>query len=420
MIKKVFNAVWNFIRRGFHIKILAVVLAFIIWCYVVAGTNPIRSKDVNEVALSFTNTAELTAKNLTIDSELSEVPETVNVKVEANVESHKNINANSIRATVNLAEINSIGDVTLNISATSTQSGVVVKNITPSRVTLRIDELAQRKIPVTAQLTGEAQSGYYISTPHLSEDVVTLHGAKNKIEDIAKAVCEIPIDNLTENVRASYLLTLYDADGNEVDDLMGEIPSIIADITVLPSKMAAIRPDDVISAVTNLKPGFEINSVVIEPSTVEIAADPATLAEISSLRVQPINAEEADDTVMLEAELQVPEGIEHISRSSVEILLQIGEIRAQKSFKNQKIELANLNEGLTAEIIDAKYADVTVVGGKSAMDPITAGDIKLYVDMANVTVPGTYVYNVEIDEIAGIPKTGVDISVKEVTVKVTK
>lgn len=419
-MKKILNTIWNMIHRGFLLKLLAVVLAFIIWCYVVAGTNPIRGKDVADVALSFTNTAELTAKNLTIDSELSEVPDTVTVKVEASVESHKHINANSIRATVNLAEVNSIGDVTLNISATSTQSGVVVKNISPSRVTLRIDELVERQIPVTAQLVGEAQPGYYISTPKLSDDVVMLKGPKKKIETITKAVCEIPIDNMTENQRASYLLTLYDAEGEAVDVPSGEIPSVIADISVLPSKTVTIRPDDVIGAVTNLKPGYEINSVVIEPSTVEIAADQETLREITSLRVQPINAEEADDSVMLDAELQIPEGIEYISRSSVEVLLQIGEIRAEKTFKNQKIELVNLNEGLTAEIIDEKYAKVTVVGGKSAMDPVTAQDIKLYADMANVTAPGTYVYAVEADEIAGIPKTGITVSVKEVTVKVTK
>ncbi|MBR4080107.1 MAG: hypothetical protein IKK29_07830, partial [Christensenellaceae bacterium] len=361
MIKKVLNAIWGFFHRGFLTKLLALALAFIIWCYVTAGTNPIRGKDVQNVVLSLTNTAELTAKNLIIDDALSEIPESVDVKIEANVESHKHINANSIRATVNLAEVNSIGDVTLNISATSTQSGVVVKSISPSRVTLRVDELTEREIPVTAQLTGEEQPGYYVSTPKLSENKVILRGAKNRIKDIVKAVCEIPIDNLTQNERASYMLTLYDAENNIVgsDNIVGGAPSVIADLTVLPSKMVGIRPDDVIAAVTNIKPGYEINSVVTEPSTIEIAAEQSVLDEIDVLRVQPINAEEADKTIMVEAALQIPEGIEHISRSSVEVLLQIGEIRAEKVFKNQKIELKNLDQSLKAEILNVKYADVT-------------------------------------------------------------
>ena len=92
----------------------------------------------------------------------------------------------------------------------------------------------------------------------------------------------------------------------------------------------------------------------------------------------------------------------------------------KKLYVIHPIELMNLNEGLTAEIIDTKYADVTVVGGKSAIDPVTEDNIKLYVDMANVTAPGTYVYNVEIGEIAGVPKSGAKISVEEVTVRVTK
>ena len=422
MIKKVLNAIWGFFHRGFLTKLLALALAFIIWCYVTAGTNPIRGKDVQNVVLSLTNTAELTAKNLIIDDALSEIPESVDVKIEANVESHKHINANSIRATVNLAEVNSIGDVTLNISATSTQSGVVVKSISPSRVTLRVDELTEREIPVTAQLTGEEQPGYYVSTPKLSENKVILRGAKNRIKDIVKAVCEIPIDNLTQNERASYMLTLYDAENNIVgsDNIVGGAPSVIADLTVLPSKMVGIRPDDVIAAVTNIKPGYEINSVVTEPSTIEIAAEQSVLDEIDVLRVQPINAEEADKTIMVEAALQIPEGIEHISRSSVEVLLQIGEIRAEKVFKNQKIELKNLDESLKAEILNVKYADVTVIGGKSAVDAIGTGDVYLYADMAAVTAPGTYTYKIQIEEIAGIEKNGMKISEEEVTIKVTK
>lgn len=422
MIKKVLNAIWGFFHRGFLTKLLALALAFIIWCYVTAGTNPIRGKDVQNVVLSLTNTAELTAKNLIIDDALSEIPESVDVKIEANVESHKHINANSIRATVNLAEVNSIGDVTLNISATSTQSGVVVKSISPSRVTLRVDELTEREIPVTAQLTGEEQPGYYVSTPKLSENKVILRGAKNRIKDIVKAVCEIPIDNLTQNERASYMLTLYDAENNIVgsDNIVGGAPSVIADLTVLPSKMVGIRPDDVIAAVTNIKPGYEINSVVTEPSTIEIAAEQSVLDEIDVLRVQPINAEEADKTIMVEAALQIPEGIEHISRSSVEVLLQIGEIRAEKVFKNQKIELKNLDQSLKAEILNVKYADVTVIGGKSAVDAIGTGDVYLYADMAAVTAPGTYTYKIQIEEIAGIEKNGMKISEEEVTIKVTK
>lgn len=404
---------------GIHLIILSFLFAFLIWCYVIAGTNPIRSKDVDNVPLSLINTEELSAKSLTISGSTLEIPDTVSVKIEANVDSHKNISADNIRASVNLAEINSKGDITLNITATSSMSGVSIKSVSPARITLKIDNLIQREIPVTAELTGNANSAYHVSTPVLSQDTVLLSGPEEKLSQIVRAVCEIPIDNLTKNTRASYLLKLYDKNDQEVslDQEKGDLPCVIADLKVLPTKHVTISKEDVIAAVTNIKPGYQITDVVIEPSVVEIAAEQSVLDSISTIRIQTINAEEADKSVMLDAALQLPENIEYISRTSVDVLVQISEIQREKTFKNQEIHIENLESGLKVKL-KGKYTDVTLSGGKSAIDAISSSDIRIYVDMAGITVPGTYTRTIEMEEISGITKTS--LTTEEVTVIVTK
>jgi len=419
--KKSFKDFWAFIRRtNIHLMVLSFIFAFMIWCYVIAGTNPVRAKDVTDVPLSLINTEELSAKGLTIAGATSDLPETVDIKIEANVESHKSISSDNLRATVNLAEINNKGDVTLNIAVTSTMSGVVVKNVTPARVTLKVDNLISRNVPVTAQLTGEAQRGYYVSPPSLSQETVTLTGAEEKVSRIVRAVCEIPVDNLTKNTRASYLLKLYDEDDAEVSlgKARSELPSVIADLKVLPTKFVTVSKEDVIAAVTNVKAGYEITDVVIEPWTVEVAAEQSVLDSIKSLRTQTINAEEADKSVMVDAALQVPENIEYISRSTVEVLVQIDEIQAEKTFKNHAIHINNLEEGLKAKFEKQKYTDIMLSGGKSAIDSITAAGVHVYVDMAGITTPGRYTRKVEVEEIAGIEN--ISLIPEEVIVIVTK
>lgn len=418
--KKTWKDFWAFVKKSnIHLMVLSFIFAFMIWCYVIAGTNPVRGKDVADVPLSLVNAEELTAKGLTIAGTV-DLPENVDIKIEANVESHKNISSDNLRATVNLAEINGKGDVTLNIAVTSTMSGVSVKSVSPARVTLKIDNLIEREVPVTAELTGEAQQGYYVSSPILAQNTVRLSGSEEKVSRIVRAVCEIPVDELTQNTRASYLLKLYDKNDKEVvlKESGGELPSVIADIKVLPTKYVTISKDDVIAAVTNVKAGYEITDVVIEPAVVEIAARQAVLDEIDSIRIQPINAEEADRSVMLDAALVLPEQIEHISRASVDVLVQINEIQGEKTFKNHVIGISNLEDGLKAKLDGQKYTDVKLNGGKSAVDAITAAGVHVYVDMAGVTRPGKYTKKVMVEEMAGI--TEISLVPEEVTVIVTK
>ena len=414
--KKTWKDFWEFIRRtNIHLMVISFIFAFMIWCYVIAGTNPIRGKDVTNVPLSLVNTEELTAKGLTVAGDASDLPGFVDVRIEANVESHKNL-----RATVNLAEINNKGDVTLNIAVTSTMSGVAVKGVTPARVTLKIDNLIHREVPVTAELTGEAPRGYHVSDPELSRHTVTLTGAEETISRVTRAVCEIPVDNLTANTRASYLLKLYDENNTEVhlSKNQKELPSVIADLKVLPTKFVFISKDDVIAAVTNVKPGYEITDVVIEPNMVEIAAEQSVLNSILSLRTQTINAEEADKSVMLDAELQIPDNIKYCDRSSVDVLVQINEIQGEKTFKNHEIRINNLEDGLKAKFEKQKYTDIMLSGGKSAVDSITAAGVHVYVDMAGITSPGRYTRKVQVEEIAGI--TDISLIPETVTVIVTK
>jgi len=403
--------VWDYVRKtNLHMMLLSLVFALIIWCYVIAGTNPIREKDVGKVPLSLINAEELSAKGLVIADSMAEIPDEVTVKVEASVNSHRNISADAIRVTVNLAEVNSEGDVTLNINATSSMSGVSVKSISPARITLKIDELVEREIPVVAKLMGEVQEGYYISPPALSENTVKISGAKEQISQVVRATCEIPVDTITSNTRMSYALKLYDKDDNEIvlNQFAGKLPSVIADMKVLPTKLVPIDSEDVKNAVTNVKVGYEVTGVVIEPQVVEIAAKQEILDEIDSVRLQMLNADGADKSVILNAEIMPMDHVEYVSRSSVEVLVQISEIQSERIFKNQEIYLDNLGTGLKAGISGTKYAAVTLKGGKTAIDGITVQHIRVYADMSGITRPGQYTRIVEVEEIPGISKITTD------------
>ena len=99
----------------------------------------------------------------------------------------------------------------------------------------------------------------------------------------------------------------------------------------------------------------------------------------------------------------------------VDVLVQINEIQEEKTFRNRRIQIENLDDGLTAQITSAKYTDVTVTGGRSVVREITTGDLMPYIDLAGLK-KGTHTCIVEIPQIDGISVENVKMSVAEVTV----
>ncbi len=421
-MKAFFVKLWTIIKSDLWIKVIALVFAFIVWSYVIAGTNPSRTKTVENVRLTITNTAELEAKGYVLDFDSKRsIPSTVSLSVEAGIDIHKSLGADTLRATLNLADINSAGDTTVIITPSSTISGVTFKSVSPSSLTLHVDELVTRTIPVSAKLEGTAGSDYYVSAPQLATDYVTIRGGKSVLEDIVKAICYVPIDNVTEDVRASYALTLYDGEDNEISESLieEELPSAVVSLTVLPKKTVPVNMDSVKEAITNIKAGYEVTDVVVEPTEIQIAAPAEILKGINEVRVQAINAMEADTNILIDASVQPLENVEYQSASMVEVLLKISEIQQERTFKNRQIGLENLEEGYSARITSAKYTDVTLSGGQSVVGALRSEDVLAYADLAGLK-QGTHAVKVELAEIAGIAAENVTLGTAEVTVLIQR
>ena len=407
----------NMLKSNWPIKLLSVLLAFIIWSYVMVGTNPVRTKTINNVPVTVTNAAELRAKNLIIDESSSKIPDKVSVIVSAGIDSHKFITSDSLKATLNLADINETGEVTIQLSCNPSVSGASVKGISPSKIELTIDELVTKNVPVLAALEGEPRDDYYVGPPRLASDFVAITGAKNTIEKVTKAVCYINVEQLTDSVRESYPLTLYDNNGEVIssDLLVENMPSAIVDITVLPKKTVVVDEQSVIDAITNVKEGYEVTGVEINPGSIRIAAEESVLKGIDLVRVQNINAEGADKNIMLDVLIQPLENVEYQSEQILEVLVKISEIQEERTYRNRRIEIKNVEDGLTAQIVSDKYTDITVTGGKSVVTNLTADDFLPYIDLAGLG-KGTHDCIVEIPQMDGLSVENVVMSVASVKV----
>lgn len=417
-MKRILHMILKIFKGNLHLKIMAILFAFILWSYVMAGTNPDRPKTVNNVGVRMMYTEELKAKGLVIDQELSELVENVRIEVEAGIDSHKYISANTLNATVDLSEINQTGEVELKIIPTSAVSGVTIKSVSPSTIKLSVDKLVTREIPIECVLEGTAPEGYYVGTPVLSSNFVEVSGPEQRLNKIAKAVCSVPVNELTADVRASYLLTMLDESGNQLStaSFVGALPSVVVEIPVLPTKNVPINQSSI--TVTNIKQGYEVTGVTVQPNNIQIAGSAALLEQIDEVQLQTLNADGADRSVLLAGHLQAIEGIKFLTTETINIYVQITELQTQRTFTGVSIDTLNLESGYRASVRPHMRTDVTISGGESVVNELDKADIHAYIDLSNLQ-QGTYVLPVMVADIPGIDATDVTCSLLEVTVVIS-
>ena len=136
-MKKVLNFIWGLLKNNLLLKIMAVLFAVVLWSYVLAQTNPVRERTLNNIPVNY-DEAVLQDNGLAISHTLSNIVETVDVRVEVEQNSAKYVTETNVTANVKLLNVTSTGELTFEIEA-SPPYGTVVE-VSPSTVTLYIDQ----------------------------------------------------------------------------------------------------------------------------------------------------------------------------------------------------------------------------------------------------------------------------------------
>ena len=193
--------------------VLSLLIAMLLWGYVLMSQNPARIKTYTGVTPTFEagGEADLIAKKLIVYGDIEEILKDVTVTVSAPLRNISKVTAKDIAATVSLADVRAAGTYDLEVKAVC--SGGTVVSVEPSTVSVVIDDLASRSVPVTYAFSGELPEGYWHGEPTLLDATTTLEGARGVLANVSKAVCYIDLENVTESVNRSIQLTLLDNDG---------------------------------------------------------------------------------------------------------------------------------------------------------------------------------------------------------------
>ena len=241
-------------HRDLLLKLLSLCLGAMLW-YLVVGADKV---DMNlKIPIEILNLPE----NLVI-SNLSKNELDVTIRGPRSI--INSVRKRNISRSVDLSKAEAGTTVIKNNSESlNLPRGITVLQLQPSNITLSIDRLIQKQIPINAVTEGEVSAGYKLLQITLTPDSLAVSGPESILDSaMALTTYVINLDGLDKSTTLPVHLNL----SAEFDDLIGET-TVSADIRVgekLVNKTIKRIPINVKDATVPVK---------VEPDTITVVAD---------------------------------------------------------------------------------------------------------------------------------------------------
>lgn len=405
------------IKKNWALKLIALFFAILVWSLAWSEQNPMRSKTLADIPVNIIGEQTLSGRNLMLADSLEGIVDGVDVGVEVRQKDYSQVTADKVTASIDVSTITSAGTHVVKLNAETTQSATV-KTISPDSIEVFVDEIVSKTVTVSYVLDGEMPDGYWQGTPELSPNVITIRGAKTDVEKIASARCTISLDGLTDSIWQAVNVTLLNSQQQAVENsrLLDALPSVIVKMEVAPYKDVAVDTDAGIVGEDALAAGYEITGITVEPETVRLIGDAASLAEIEKAAIEPVDVSGQNASVQQEANLVLPEGVSSVSGNSVLVRVEIGKQQESRTISNKKVEIIGtpaagqvLSEDLRAQVV--------VSGAKSDILHFYDDNLVLYVNVDGME-QGSHSITVLYRLVGSIVPDKVEIDPLKVTVKI--
>ena len=378
--------------------ILSLVIAFGLWWYVVNNVSMEDDITFNNIPVVREGESVLNERNLMI-TEIS--AESVSMNLIGSREDLNKVDSGNMSVKINLTNIEEPGEripltYTPSYPATVANTAFEVSHKNPSVIFVSVDYRRTYEIPVQVKWTGTRSEDYLYDTENYTLDysTVTITGPATVADQIASAQILIDLTKRTESFSESFRYTLCNAEGEPVD--AQQITTNVEEVQ-LTAQIQQIKEVDLIADVIYAGGATPENTTItLSPEVIRVSGGKAVLEELGdTYTVCSINLADIEKSSNeLKYTINLPEGVTNQTGvSEVVVTVRFTGLRT-RDFLVQNIEMINVPENMTAEIINANL-NVRVRGPEEELSQLTEEDITAVVDLSAAEV-GTATYKATI------------------------
>ncbi len=275
---------------------------------------------------------------------------------------------------------------------------------TPSEISVHLEELVTKEIPVALDLRGSVPRGYTTSEPLIEPPLITVKGIASDVErlDLARVTVFLSAEDTQTKVVTPQPI-FYDQQGRVTGVSNLEVSQNQVTVTI-PIQESADFANRVISVnlVGEPAPGYRVLNTSVNPPSVLVTGRPSQLELPFRVQTEPIDVTGLTETFSTRISLVLPAGITLDEVQEIVATVEIEPFSSTKVF-NRPVEVLGLDDQLEA-IVQPETARVVLFGPLPVLDALPEQEVEVTVDTFGLA-EGTY----ELEPTVTIPERGLEI-----------
>lgn len=379
---------WSFLRKSkrvFPTFLTALILAITVWIIAVTTSDPAENRSYpRNVPIEIVGQDT----NLVMTSDLPS-----NVSIVLNTPQSvwdKMISTQStVRAVLDLSGLQP-GTHIVDLQIQVNIRPVKVVSYSPRTVSVTLESLSSKVLPLSLDIRGEPAIGYQVEDPVVDVKQITVTGPISQVDRVAEVRATLDINQAYEDI--SRMINVVALDENEV---------VINDVTLTPDRVDMFLEinqrygyRNVIVSVNiegQVADGYRLTNISVIPLAVTVySSNPQIVNDLPGyVQTMPLNLEGMKDDIDVSLLLDLPEGILVVGDNrTVLVRVSIAAVQSSMPIANLPIEIIGLPENLQA-IIAPEMITLLISGPLPILDGIKPGDIRVVLDLTDYEV-GTY------------------------------
>ncbi len=304
---------WKRLRTNLGYRILSLLLALGLWMFVLEERNPTMEN-------IFTVPVEVV--NLPSDLVIADKPANVRIRVEGREAIIKDLAPRDFKAYLDLSGTQR-GTVQENVIIRLPE-GVNLLSVSPGQISITVDRVAERQMPVTVTYRGRQVSGFRPLEPVLKPSQVLVSGPQGLLDQLTLVWVEVNLDGL----RGNYLEHLpvrvaADAEGAVQREWIKVTPQMvevfIPVVRDLPEKILPVR----VNLAGEPAEGYRVQRVIFDPEEMRVFGPADELDNITELQTASVDISGATADVSRQVDVLVPPKITIGHPRPIRVLVQI-------------------------------------------------------------------------------------------------
>lgn len=381
-------------ESDFALRILAVVIAVIIWVLLSITQYPTTTIQIANVPVVFslegTEAYEKGLSPVNLPDDLTVNVEIKGMKYEIGGYTEKDLNA-----TVDLNPVNNEGTYSLDIDVASnhTSDQCTIVSVSPSTINVSFEKITSETFDVDVESSNVvADDGLVIKSSSVSPSEIEIEGTKNELDKIKRICAKVNDDvTLTETTTISTSdLIFY----GSKDNVLQSSKYTITENKNFNVKFSVYKKRDMALNVnfSGCPDNFDTSSIpyVLSQNSVQIITPVLTGMSATEKTIGTLDLSEIDLTNEFDFDIQLNKGEEILSgKEKVKVTFdKRGFSTKSLSIPSGNFEIVKSPDDFDVDIKTDSLSSVTFIGPTKTINDLSTKDIIVQLDLSSVTKEG--------------------------------